>query len=109
MIYDRCIGTLVNSQNVLCSVGILWEQLYLQMITSWRAIYMVMVEIVMFMLNSFGGNLPQNIILAFPTDQFYSLVCSCKDVYASAIGIVIALLQSMVGLVTTGKLLIFFH
>ena len=95
---------MINSNNVLCSVGVLIEQGYMQMVTSWRAIYMVLVEIVMFVLQGFGGSLSQNIVLAFPTDQFYSLVCACKDVYAGAVGLGMALMESIVGFVTSGRI-----
>jgi len=101
---DRCIGTLVNNKDVLCSVGIMVEQLYMQMVTSWRAIYMVLVEVVMFLLKSSGGNLSENIVMAFPTDQFYSLVCACKDVFAASVGMIIALGESLLGVVTTGRI-----
>ena len=105
----RCIGTIINSKNILCSVGVVVEQMYMQMVTSWRAIYMVMVEIGMYMLNSFGGTLSQNIVMAFPTDQFYSLVCACKDVYASAVGVAIAVIESMADLITTGRIDLTIH
>ena len=101
---SRCIGTLVNSKNVLCSIGILVEQSYLQMVTSWRAIYMMLLEILMFVLHGFGGSISQKVVLAFPTDQFYSLVCSCKDVYAGAVGIAMALMESVHDVVQTGRI-----
>ena len=101
--HGRCIGTLVNTRNLLCSVGIMVEQVYMQMIASWRAIYLVVVEMGMFVLNSCGGSISQSVLLAFPTDQFYSLVCACKDVFAGAVGIGIAVLQSMAGLLTAGR------
>ena len=95
---------MINYKNLLCSVGILVEQVYLQMVTSWRAIYMVLVEMIMFVLKGFGGSLGQNIILVFPTDQFYSLVCACKDVYAGAIGVGMALLESINDLMSSGRI-----
>jgi len=101
---SRCVGTLVNSKNVLCSVGIMTEQLYLQMVASWRATYLILMEMVMFAVKGFGGNLPQNVVLVFPTDQFYTLVCTCKDVYAGAVGMAMAVVESMRGLMQTGML-----
>jgi len=100
----RCIGTLINNKDILCSVGIMVEQLYLQMVTSLRAVYMVLVEVVMFLLRSSGESLSQNIVMAFPTDQFYSLVCSCKDVFAASVGLLIAIAESVLGLMTTGRI-----
>ena len=101
---SRCIGTMVNSENVLCSIGILVQELYMQMVTSWRAIYTILVEIVMYMLNAFGGSLPQNIQLVFPTDQFYSLVCACKDVYGGMVGVGIAMMEAIAQLVNSGRI-----
>jgi hypothetical protein len=58
---SRCVGTLVNYKNILCSVGIMAEQLYLQMVASWRAVYLILVEILMFAIKGFGGSLPQKV------------------------------------------------
>jgi hypothetical protein len=44
------------------------------------------------------------VILIFPTDQFYTLVCSCKDVYAGAVGMGMAIVESLQGLMQTGRL-----
>jgi hypothetical protein len=101
---SRCVGTLVNSKNVLCSVGIMTEQLYLQMISTWRALYLILMEMLMFAIKGFGGSLSQNVLLVFPTDQFYTLVCSCKDVYASSIAMAMAVVESMRGLMQTGRI-----
>lgn len=101
---SRCIGTTVNYKNLLCSIGIVVEQLYMQMVTSWRAIYLFLVEISMFVLNGFGGSLSQKIVLSFPTDTFYSLVCACKDVFASFIGMTMSAVENVHGLLTTGRI-----
>jgi hypothetical protein len=58
---SRCVGTLVNSKNILCSVGIMTEQLYLQMVASWRAVYLVLAEMLMFAVKGFGGSLSQKV------------------------------------------------
>ena len=103
-ILSRCVGTIVNNKNILCSIGVVVEQLYLQMVTSWRAIYLFVVEISMFAIQGFGGSLAQNIVLSFPTDSFYSLVCACKDVFASFIAMGMSAVENVYGLFSNGRI-----
>lgn len=101
---SKCIGTTINYKNILCSVGIVVQQLYMQMVTSWRAVYLFLVEIGMFAMQGMTGSLSQKIVLSFPTDLFYSLVCSCKDVFASVIGMAMSVVESVYGLFTKGRI-----
>jgi hypothetical protein len=95
---------MINYKSLLCSVGIMVEQSYLQMVTSWRSIYLVLVEMAMFAIKGFGGSLSSNVILAFPTDQFYSLVCAAKDVYAGAVGVGMGIMEAAHNLAVTGRI-----
>jgi hypothetical protein len=78
----RCIGTVVQTRNSMCGLGALLEQTGLHAIVTWRAIYSACIEMAMLAMR--GEGLAK---LRFPTDQFYALVCTCKDTYAKFIGL----------------------
>jgi hypothetical protein len=84
----RCIGTLVHTRNSMCGLGSVLEQTSIHAIVTWRAVYAAIIELAMLAMR---GLLSQEIIsrvtLRFPTDQFYALLCTCKDTYAKVIGL----------------------
>ena len=75
---SRCIGTVVQTRNVLCGVGSVMQQTSLHAIVTWRAIYAACVEVSLLAMRGMSGEIITHVTLRFPTDQFYALVCSCK-------------------------------
>ena len=84
----RCVGTMVQTHNVLCGLGSVMEQTSLHAITTWRAIYAACIELsLLAMRGMMSDEIITHITLRFPTDQFYALVCTCKDTYAKFVGL----------------------
>ena len=75
---SRCIGTVVQTRNVLCGIGGVMEQTSLHGIVTWRAIYGASIEVSLLAMRGMSGEIISHVTLRFPTDQFYALVCSCK-------------------------------
>ena len=99
----NCIGTVVQMSNILCSVGSVLEQTALQAISTWQALYAAIIEIMMLVMRGISGAdmISGPTMLKFPTEQFYSLVCSCKDMYASVVGLLMAMGRVMGGQIAT--------
>jgi hypothetical protein len=92
----RCIGTMVHTRNSMCGLGSVLEQTSIHAIVTWRAVYAAVIELAMLAMR---GLLSQEIIsrvtLHFPTDQFYALLCTCKDTYAKVIGLGVSIGNEM--------------
>ena len=92
----RCIGTIVHTRNSMCGLGSVLEQTSIHAIVTWRAVYAAVIELAMLAMR---GLLSQEIIsrvtLRFPTDQFYALLCTCKDTYAKVIGLGVSIGNEM--------------
>lgn len=84
----RCVGTVVQTHNVLCGLGSVMEQTSIHAIATWRAIYATCVELALLVMRGLmSDEIVTRITLRFPTDQFYALVCTCKDTYAKFVGL----------------------
>ena len=101
---SRCIGTLVNTQSVLCGAGSVMEAMYLHMTTSWRAIYLFVVEIAFYVMRGVSGEQLTKVVLDFPTARFYELVCTTKDLFASYAALGTSMLQTLQQWLSTGLL-----
>lgn len=91
----KCIGTMVQTRNVFCGVGNVFEKMTTHAILTWRAIFMSIAEIMLILMRGLAGDTIREISLKFPTDQFYTLVCSCKDTFASIIGLGMSIIQTL--------------
>lgn len=92
---SKCIGTLVQTRNVFCGVGNVFEKMAMHAILTWKAIFMSCAEISLILMRGLSGEIIREISLKFPTDQFYTLVCSCKDTFASMVGLGMSLIQTL--------------
>jgi hypothetical protein len=92
----RCIGTIVQTRNVLCGIGSVMEQTSLHAIVTWRAIYAACVEVGLLAMRGLSKEIIGRVTLRFPTDQFYALMCTCKDTYAKFVGLAMSLGKVMV-------------
>ena len=97
-IIARCVGSPVELNNVLCGVGGLVSSSYHQMTATWMALYSMGIQLLMLVAR--GGlsgetSMAQTMTLAFPTDQFYDLVCTYKDVVAGFVGICMSLINTL--------------
>jgi hypothetical protein len=92
----RCVGTIVHTRNSMCGLGSVLEQTSIHAIVTWRAVYAAVIELAVLAMR---GILSQEIIsrvtLRFPTDQFYALLCTCKDTYATVIGLGVSIGNEM--------------
>lgn len=84
---SKCIGTVVQTHNSLCGLGELVEKTSLHAIVTWRAILAACIEMSLLAMRGLSGEIIQHVTLRFPTDQFYALVCSCKDMFAGLVGV----------------------
>ncbi len=83
----NCVGTIVQTRNVLCGIGNVIERIGKHSIVTWRAVHMACAELGLLAMRGTSGELFAHVALRFPTDQFYALVCSCKDMFASVVGL----------------------
>ena len=97
-IIARCIGSPAEMNSVLCAVGGLVSNGYHQMAASWLAIYQFIIEIGMLVAQGAQAgeqSLPQSVMIRFPTDQFYDMVCKYKDLSAGITGLCVSLINSI--------------
>jgi hypothetical protein len=90
---SKCLGTIVQTQNALCGAGSLIQQTFVQAITTWHAMFMTGAELAMLVAKGLGGQSVRVIVLKFPTEQFYNLLCAYKDMLASVVGLCMSLGQ----------------
>ena len=84
---SKCIGTTVQTRNVLCGIGNLVERTGVHAIVTWRAVLSACIEMSLLAMRGLSGEIMQRVTLRFPTDQFYALICSCKDMFATLVGV----------------------
>ena len=84
---SKCIGTLVQTRNAMCGLGALVERTALHAIVTWKAILSACIEMSLLAMRGLSGEIIHRVTLRFPTDQFYTLICSCKDMFASLVGV----------------------
>ena len=97
-ILARCVGSPTELNSVLCGVGGLVSSSYHQMTASWMALYSTGMQMVMLVVR--GGmsgetSVAQTLVLRFPTDQFYDLVCTYKDLVAGFVGMSMSLINTI--------------
>ena len=98
----KCIGTVIQTRNVLCGIGNVMQQTSSHAILTWRAMFMSIAEIGLLIMRGLSGEIIKTISLKFPTDQFYTLVCSCKDMYASVVGLGTSICQMFTASLSSG-------
>ena len=101
-VLSNCVGTTVQTRNVLCGIGSVLNTASRHAINTWRAIHLALAELALLAMRGLSGEIVgSTVTLQFPTDGFYTLMCSCKDTFASmvALGISVgnALLSSLNG------------
>ena len=84
---SKCVGTTIQTRNVLCGVGSVLEKTGKHAIVTWRAIHVACAEVGLLAMRGLSGEILTQVSLRFPTDQFYTLVCSSKDMFASVVGL----------------------
>jgi len=89
----KCIGSVIQTKNMFCGLGNIFEKMASHSILTWRALYLSMAEIMLIIMRGLIGDIVKEVSLKFPTDQFYTLVCACKDTYASYVGFGISVIQ----------------
>ena len=72
-ILSQCVGTVVQTRNVLCGMGSVIEQTARHALTTWRALYAALVELGLLVVRGRAGDLSGTIALHFPTDQVKSV------------------------------------
>jgi hypothetical protein len=63
---------------------------------------MSLAEIGLLVMRGLSGEIIKTISLKFPTDQFYTLICSCKDMYASVVGLGTSICQMFTASLSKG-------
>ena len=86
-VLGQCVGTVVQTRDVLCGIGSVLEQSALHAITTWRALFSGMMELGLLAMRGLSGEMIHHVTLRFPTDQVWALVCACKDTYAVMTGL----------------------
>lgn len=94
-ILAKCIGTIVQTRNVFCGIGNVFESMSKHAIITWNAMYNSVIELLLVAMKGINGEMVQVIALKFPTDQFYALLCSVKDSYASMVGMGMSIIQML--------------
>ena len=99
---SKCIGSVIQTRNVLCGIGNVMQQTSSHAILTWRAMFMSIAEIGLLIMRGLSGEIIKTISLNFPTDQFYTLICSCKDMYASVVGLGTSIFQMFTASLSSG-------
>jgi len=89
----KCIGSVIQTKNMFCGLGNIFEKMAQHSILTWRALYLSMAEILLIIMRGLIGDIVKEVSLKFPTDQFYTLVCALKDTYASYVGFGISVIE----------------
>lgn len=102
----KCIGTVIQTRNVLCGIGGFFEHTCTHAIVSWNAVYMSLIEIILIISKSMNQEeAAKRISLKFPTEQFYSLVCTCKEMYGKNIGLGLSVVQMLYANFVQGQII----
>ena len=87
-VLGQCVGTVIQTRNVLCGVGGVLESTSRHAILTWRALHLACAEMALLVMRGVGGSdLVRAAVLRFPTEGFYSMMCSCKGTFAAMIGL----------------------
>ena len=84
---SRCLGAVVQTKNALCGVGGLIKQTLVQAVVTWHGMFMIGTELALLVAKGLSGQSIRAIVLKFPTEQFYNMLCACKDMFASVVGL----------------------
>ena len=68
-VLTRCVGSVVQTRNVLCGIGSVLEQTARHALATWSALFDAIVELGLLVLRGRAGTIAQTIALRFPTDQ----------------------------------------
>jgi hypothetical protein len=94
-ILAKCVGTVVQTRNVFCGIGNVFESMSKHAIITWNAMYNTIVELLLIAMKGINGEMVQVIALKFPTDEFYALLCSVKDSFANMVGLGMSIIQML--------------
>ena len=84
---SRCLGTVVQTRNALCGIGGLIQQTLVQAVITWHGMFMIGAELAMLVAKGLVGQSIHVVVLKFPTEQFYNMLCASKDMFASVVGV----------------------
>jgi hypothetical protein len=82
----RCVGSQVNQLRPLCAIGGVVEAQMFTLLAGLQGIWRMLSSTLTVIIDATGGIKPPSTI-NWPDQNFYSLVCSQKDVYASVVSI----------------------
>ena len=92
-VLSKCVGTIIPTRNILCSVGSVVESSAKHAIVTWRAMHMGLSEVCLLAMRDIlqasilGAGSSSGTVLQFPTEGFYTMLCTCKDSFAAMIGL----------------------
>jgi len=103
-VLGQCVGTIVQTRNVLCGLGAMVSTTSKHAIVTWRALHFAMTEIALVLMRGLpGAQLVETVTLRFPTESFYTMLCSSKGAFASMVALGVSIGHAlMAGLTTTG-------
>jgi hypothetical protein len=82
----RCVGSQVNQLRPLCAIGGVVEAQMFTLLAGLQGIWRMLSSTLTVIIDATGGIKPPTAI-KWPDQNFYGLVCSQKDVYASLVSI----------------------
>jgi hypothetical protein len=68
-ILAQCVGTVVQTRNVLCGIGGMLEQSARHALATWRALFNVLIELGLLVMRGRASEIAGTVTLRFPTDQ----------------------------------------
>ena len=95
---SKCLGTIVQTKNTLCGVGNLIQESFIQAVETWHAMFMIGAELGILVAKGLSGQALHVIVLKFPTEQFYTLLCAYKDTLASVVALCMTIGQMLANL-----------
>lgn len=91
----RCVGSQVNQLRPLCAIGGVVEAQFFTILASLHGIWLMISSTLVSVIDISGGIVPPSNV-AWPDQQFYGMVCSMKDVVASAVSILTSAINGIV-------------
>ena len=104
----RCIGTPVNLNRPLCSIGMSVKSAGILYIQHFQATYIVFSQVFISLVQIVAteGSAQSFADLSFPDDQFTDLICNSKDLAADLVSIVTATINNVYQAMYTGNIIL---
>ena len=68
-VLGQCVGTVIQTRDVLCGVGSVLQQSTRHAIVTWRALFETMTELGLLAMRGLSGEILTRVVLRFPTEQ----------------------------------------